>query len=183
MISLIHFNDLLVSQIIRGAMPIRMECAPAFNYARSAHETTILADDSVPDVFPHPPSTTAAISANLKVQDNKPHGKVLFKSDELTLDLRYIAECSADNVSVASASGLRPPAVNFTKLDLSAKGHLGEGVCCDLDLVEGQAVTFVLRTPPEKSTHRAKPTQEQADAVGIPLESKYFAYVDTTVWT
>jgi hypothetical protein len=148
-----------------------MECAPAFNYARSSHQTSILPDDSVADIFPHPPSTA---SVDNKVQDNKSHQKVLFKSDELTLDLRYIAECSADTVSAADASGLRPPVVDFAKLDLSAKGHLGEGVSCDLDLIEGQTVTFVLRTPPEKSTHRAKPTQEQADAVGIPLESKSF---------
>ncbi len=75
-------------------------------------------------------------------------------------------------MSAAIATGLRPPAVDFTKLDLSAKGHLGEGVCCDLNVVEGQAVTFVLRTPPEKSKASTKPTQEQADAVGIPLESR-----------
>ncbi|KLO10099.1 glycoside hydrolase family 15 protein [Schizopora paradoxa] len=158
-------------EVIRGAMPIRMECAPAFNYARSAHQTSIIPDDSVADIFPHPPSTTAGITSNLKLQENKPHQKVLFKSEELTLDLRYIAECSADTVSIADASGLRPPVVDFAKLDLSAKGHLGESVSCDLDLIEGQTVTFVLRTPPEKSTHRAKPTQEQADAVGIPLEN------------
>lgn len=153
-----------------------MECCPAFNYARSSHQTDIVPDDSVQDVFHYPsPSTTKNPSSKTSSsKDNKPHQKVLFKSDALTLDLRYISECSADEVSAASAEGLRPPVLEFHKLDLRSKGHLGEGICCDLNLVEGQAVTFVLRPPPETASGiNSKPTQEQADAIGIPLESKF----------
>lgn len=28
-------------EVTRGSMPIRMECAPAFNYARDPHETSV----------------------------------------------------------------------------------------------------------------------------------------------
>jgi hypothetical protein len=45
------------------------------------------------------------------------------------------------------------------------------GACVDLDLEEGQVVTFILRTPPDtKQTEHTKPTREQAEALGIPVE-------------
>ncbi|KAJ7143850.1 glycoside hydrolase family 15 protein [Mycena epipterygia] len=62
-------------EVVRGVVPLRMECAPAFNYARSKHTTAI-----VPS--PSPESTTKAI----------------FQSDELTLDLRYVPENTMSNV-------------------------------------------------------------------------------------
>ena len=41
-----------------------------------------------------------------------------------------------------------PRQVPFALLDQSTKGHLGLGVIVDLNLVEGQHVALVLRTPP-----------------------------------
>lgn len=64
-----------IPQVVRGVVPLRMECAPAFNYARSKHTTAI-----VPS--PSPGSTT----------------KALFQSDGLTLDLRYVPENTMSNV-------------------------------------------------------------------------------------
>lgn len=57
-------------EVIRGTVPLLMQCAPAFNYARSAHVTTVVDDDSAPG----------------------PRKKVLFESDALALDLRYVCE-------------------------------------------------------------------------------------------
>ncbi|KAJ6546621.1 glycoside hydrolase family 15 protein [Mycena sp. CBHHK59/15] len=62
-------------EVIRGTFPLKMECAPAFNYARSKHTTTIVPATS-------PPSTTRA----------------LFESDALSLDLRYVPESTMPNV-------------------------------------------------------------------------------------
>jgi hypothetical protein len=41
-----------------------------------------------------------------------------------------------------------------------------------MELVEGQVVTFILRTQPEanKEVVQTKPTKEQAEALGLPLE-------------
>ncbi|KAJ7171267.1 glycoside hydrolase family 15 protein [Mycena filopes] len=99
-------------EVIRGTVPLRMECAPAFDYARAAHTTTL-----------------------------SPSGAALFESPALTLDLRLVTE-STMPASVA------PPTVQLTLLDLTEKGHLGPGVQTELELEEGQCVTFVLRTPP-----------------------------------
>ena len=101
-----------------------VQCAPAFNYARSAHITTFVEDESIPD----------------GVQK-----KALFKSDELSLDLRYISECSQN-----ASEDVHAPEVILKLLDLSAKGHKGPGVQSSFTLKEGQIVTFVLRIPPDE---------------------------------
>jgi hypothetical protein len=61
-------------ECIRGTMPLEVQCAPAFNYARSRHTAKIVNDGSIP-------------SGRGEAQK-----KALFESDELTLDLRYVIE-------------------------------------------------------------------------------------------
>lgn len=51
---------------------------------------------------------------------------------------------------------------------LHDKGHLGPSVYCDLDMHEGQVVTFVFRELP--SSTASKPTEAQAEVLGVPLE-------------
>ncbi|KAJ7087909.1 glycoside hydrolase family 15 protein [Mycena belliarum] len=104
-------------EVIRGAVPLRMECAPAFNYARDEHTTLI-----------DPPASRAATA------------KAVFQSAHLTLDLRYVPESTVANVP--------SPALELALLDLYEKGHLGFAVEAEFTLVEGQCVTFILRTPP-----------------------------------
>jgi hypothetical protein len=127
-------------QVVRGTIPLRIECAPAFNYARDAHTTSIILDDTSPHQHQH---------------------KVLFKSHSLSLDLRHVAECDSGTA----------PDIQWSILDLSAKGHLGPAVCTQLDLFEGAMVTFVFRSPPhEEYKPMVKPTQEEAHQLGVPLE-------------
>ncbi|PCH40589.1 glycoside hydrolase family 15 protein [Wolfiporia cocos MD-104 SS10] len=140
-------------EVIRGTFPLRVECAPAFDYARAPHQMEIVSDDSIPVAY----SATAATS---------PHKKVLFTSEaaKLSLDLRYIVESTLENVSV--------PDVQLEALDLTEKGHLGHSVCCDLVLHEGQVVTFVMRIPPEKDMPSAmRPTPQKAEELGVPYEN------------
>ena len=113
-------------ECVRGSLPILVQCAPAFNYARSAHTTTIIDDESIP---------------------NDTQKKALFKSDQLSLDLRYVAECSQN-----ASEDVLAPKITLKLLDLSAKGHKGPGVQSSFTLTEGQCVTFVLRTPGEVPT-------------------------------
>ncbi|GBE78663.1 Uncharacterized protein SCP_0115540 [Sparassis crispa] len=132
-------------EVIRGTFPLRIECAPAFNYARSKHATELVQDTSV-------------------VSPSSDHTKVLFKSEEgLSLDLRYIAESALDHIAV--------PNVRLELLDLTKKGHLGLSASCDLVLREGQVVTFVLRTPPDcELPEVARPSEERAQRMGVPYE-------------
>jgi hypothetical protein len=111
-----------------------MECAPAFNYARDVHTTTIIDDPSVP----------VSLTYN-----QTPQKKVLFESENLSLDLRYVVEATESCTHP-------PPAVDLAALDLSSKGHKGLGVQASLKLYEGQAVTFILRTPPKETVEEMK---------------------------
>ncbi|KAF8830428.1 hypothetical protein HHX47_DHR2000866 [Lentinula edodes] len=112
-------------EVIRGRMPILVQCAPAFNYARSSHTTTIVEDGS----------------SSLSQQQ-----KAVFVSDALTLDLRCVTDSLLENV--------QPPEVNFQLLDLSTKGHKGPAVSAEMTLYEGQVVTFVLRSPPTEEVEQ-----------------------------
>ncbi|KAG6840260.1 hypothetical protein C0991_007886 [Blastosporella zonata] len=115
-------------ECIRGSMPLMMQCAPAFNYARDPHTTEVILDSSVPQSYDDD-------MAQLQ-------NKVIFTSSSgFALDLRYVTERTADAASV--------PEVVLGTLDLTSKGHKGLAAYAGLQLSEGQAVTFVLRTPPE----------------------------------
>ncbi|KAF9522293.1 glycoside hydrolase family 15 protein [Crepidotus variabilis] len=134
-------------ECIRGSLPIQMQCAPAFNYARSTHITSIVNDDSIP----------GALVGKLDGPDAPAQKKALFESDSLALDLRYIAEV---NEASTECDHIHPPEVTLEFLDLSSKGHKGLGIQSRITLTEGQCVTFVLRTPPTKmNVENASPAE------------------------
>lgn len=123
-------------ECIRGTMPLMMQCAPAFNYARDAHSTDIVPDSSIPPLF-------SASEAEPQLQEH--HKKAVFTSSSgFVLDLRYVPESTLDAACV--------PSVELGTLDLTSKGHKGLAAYSALQLSEGQVVTFVLRTPPEHET-------------------------------
>jgi hypothetical protein len=150
-------------------MPIRMECCPAFNYARDKHDTSIIPDDSVPEsAFTSPPTSPTNSVATSGIRADEPQKKALFRSPGLVLDLRFIAEGAPDD----GTGAVRRPKPQLQLLDLAERGHLGKGVCCEMELVEGQAITFVLREPPsEAPPHSSRPTVDQANILGVPLQS------------
>lgn len=138
----------MLSQVVRGKQSLRVECAPAFQYALHEHRTTLVSDDTIPEK------------------------RAVFVSDELTMDLRFIAESVVDGVPV--------PSVDLQILDLMPQGHKGLSICVDLDLVEGQVVTFVLRTPPKamKEQHDADSTKEQIEQLGASPDREFdFIYI------
>ena len=134
-------------------MPLHLQCAPAFNYARSKHTTKIIQDDSIPHT-------------NLPSSPNPAHMKAFFSSAEakLDLDLRYVPESTLDTVA--------EPRLELKLLDLTHKGHLGPSIECAFELEEGQIVTWVLRTPPDHNYPDAvKPSDEKAEELGVSFES------------
>ncbi|KIL58020.1 glycoside hydrolase family 15 protein [Amanita muscaria Koide BX008] len=103
-------------ECVRGKLPLEMQCAPAFDYARAAHKTSLVDDDSI---------------------IGEPQQKAVFESEKLILDLSYVIESTMDSI--------QPPELAFNFLDLSGKGHLGTAIRASINLEEGQVVTFVLR--------------------------------------
>lgn len=160
-------------------MKLRVECAPAFDYARAEHTMEFQPDNSSPPV---PSGTSTPLVSTAKSADpyynvaqtllgpDQPERslkKCIFKSKDLSLDLRIVPASTMDSVD--------SPKVVFEELDLASVGHKGPSVCCNLDLQEGQVVTFVLRIPPKADAlgkkKIKKPSQQTADELGIPLES------------
>ncbi|KAH9176961.1 glycoside hydrolase family 15 protein [Lactarius sanguifluus] len=132
-------------EVVRGHQSLRVECAPAFNYALAKHHTSLVSDDSIPAV------------------GGDAQKKALFESGDLSLDLRFIAESVVD--------GVPSPSVEFQTLDLRSRGHKGLSVSADLDLVEGQVVTFVLRTLPNETEeqHTSNPPSDKTQGSGVSL--------------
>ncbi|KAH9060861.1 glycoside hydrolase family 15 protein [Lactarius vividus] len=132
-------------EVVRGRQSLRVECAPAFNYALAKHHTSLVSDGSIPAV------------------GGAAQKKALFESDDLSLDLRFIAESVID--------GVPSPSVEFQTLDLRSRGHKGLSVSADLDLVEGQVVTFVLRTLPKETEeqHTSNPTSDKTQGSEVSL--------------
>ncbi|KAI9460245.1 glycoside hydrolase family 15 protein [Lactarius psammicola] len=136
-------------EVVRGHQSLRVECAPAFNYALAEHRTSLVPDDSIP-----------AVGEDALVKQKK----ALFESDDLSLDLRFVAESVID--------GVPSPSVEFKTLDLRSCGHKGISVSADLDLVEGQVVTFVLRTLPKatEEQHTSNPTSNKTQELGVSFD-------------
>ncbi|KAG1739448.1 glycoside hydrolase family 15 protein [Suillus paluster] len=152
-------------EVIRGTIPLRIECAPAFNYAQDPHDTNIVPDDTIPLQF----SKQNKVVFTSRPAGTSPPGLGTGASPQstshspLTLDLRFVSESLLDNVAV--------PEVSLETLDLSAKGHLGLAAKTELTLVEGQRLTFVLRIAPEcKGDGGPGVDGEQAEMLGVNFE-------------
>lgn len=132
-------------ECVRGALPLEMQCAPAFNYARSKHATRLVNDDSI-----------------ISSSTGEPQKKAIFESDELTLDLRYVTENIVDS--------LNPLDISLTPLDLTHKGHLGPSIRAQIKVVEGQCVTFVLRHLTPQTVAQMKESLNPYNPDGVPVE-------------
>ncbi|KAG8928499.1 hypothetical protein FRC01_005860, partial [Tulasnella sp. 417] len=121
-------------EVIRGSVPIRMECAPAFNYARDEHTMEIVNDDSISPL-------------------GNPQNKVVFRSKSLSLDLRYVIDSSLERQPPDHAGKpIKSCQLKFEELDLRERGHLGLSAMASFTLHEGNVVTFVLRDLPQSPT-------------------------------
>ncbi|GMK53908.1 hypothetical protein CspeluHIS016_0104940 [Cutaneotrichosporon spelunceum] len=110
-----------------GTVSYRMECAPAFNYARDAHTAEIAEDDSAEGLAPKT--------------------KIVFSSPGLTLDLRHL--CVHDGTDA-------PPKVDIRIETLAHREMPGPAAVADFTLTESQVVYFVLREAPagpDRGTH------------------------------
>jgi hypothetical protein len=127
-----------------------MECAPAFNYCRDGHDTSFEED-----------KTVASEARNHT-------DKVVFKSKDMCMDLRYFVETDDEEVAC--------PQIKLEKVDLK-RGLLGESVVSEFELEEGQTVTFVMREARDNqyasNEHErvANPNEARAAELGIDLKT------------
>ncbi|KAJ3042644.1 hypothetical protein HDV00_006923 [Rhizophlyctis rosea] len=128
-------------ECIRGKCSIKVECFPAFDYARAPHKTEIAELSDNPYLKRNKRSDGSEFVTGSK--------RVVFKCENgLEMDLRHVIHCTEDSLNgVDTAAGLNPnnewPKVHW-KVD-QPEGMLGPGAYAELDLIEGQKITFVFR--------------------------------------
>ncbi|KAI9835268.1 MAG: hypothetical protein M1819_002412 [Sarea resinae] len=135
-------------ECMRGVVDLNVELFPAFNYAQDQHTTKVFGQSQ----GPHSPSPM-----------------VLFKSKDQELQLDVTIDCGESNDESC-------PLVKFQKEFRSP--HLGEGVVTSIRLLEGQAVSFILR---DRSEDRL--TKEEIDRVQHETESFWFQWISKSKYT
>ncbi|KAJ3051925.1 hypothetical protein HK097_007074 [Rhizophlyctis rosea] len=128
-------------ECIRGKYKVKVECFPAFDYARAKHTTEVVDMKDSPFL-----KRIKRTDGSEYVTGNK---RVVFTCENgLEMDLRHVIHCTEDSLlGVDTAAGLNPNN-EFPKVKWQVEqveGMLGPGAWAELDLIEGQKVTFVFR--------------------------------------
>lgn len=122
-------------EVIRGTLPFRLECFPAFDYARDTHETSIVDDERATDA-----------SAEEGVSDGQKRKKAVFKSSKgMTLELRYM---TGNNPDVGGCGDLPDTHIKLVKDTETWPRHKGAGIVAEFTLQEGQTADFFFREDP-----------------------------------
>ncbi|CAO3675887.1 unnamed protein product [Umbelopsis ramanniana] len=141
-------------EVIRGTVPFRVECFPAFNYGLDEHTVEIVKRE---DEHPAPPS--------LYPEDEVPHyastEKVVFTSKGMKMDLRWVVKCGEFDC----------PYFNFKIMNPPANGMKGPGVVAEFELNETQEVMFILRQAPDDPPENETPAQYRLRMVKDPALS------------
>lgn len=124
-------------RVIRGSVSFKMECYPAFNYARNKHHIKVVNEPISDDQ-----QAIAGMEAKLYPKEELNYyagsDRVIFESEcGLTMDLRHLVKCGE----------FECPIVKF-HVDEKDTAHLGYGVYSKFDLKETQEVVFVFREVP-----------------------------------
>lgn len=150
-------------EVIAGKVTWRVECAPAFNYARDTHDLEIGKDDT-----------------QVAGDDGRhPTPRVVFKTPNLTVDLRTLVSCDADEQTgdadpagetqpqTQTASASAGPLVDWHALNLSEQGHKGLGVFAEFEVCQGEVVDFVFRQIPCAQEKREEETNGENGALHV----------------
>jgi GH15 family glucan-1,4-alpha-glucosidase len=123
-------------RVIRGEVPFKMECYPAFNYAQDKHTTRTVHEEISDDE-----QTIVSLEARIYPEQDLHYytgrDRVIFESENLSMDLRHLVKCGE----------FECPFVKIVT-DNENKAHLGPGVWAEFDLKETQEVVFVFREVP-----------------------------------
>lgn len=132
-------------EVIRGTLPFRLECFPAFDYARQGHETTLIDDEQAS-----------------KTRGGKLRKKAVFKAKDMTLELRAVTGHN-EEIGLCDQDALEEIGLYIDSKTWPR--HKGPGVSADFELTEGQTVDFVLREDPNTSD----------DVPGVPDHRPYLS--------
>ncbi|RKP27851.1 glycoside hydrolase family 15 protein [Syncephalis pseudoplumigaleata] len=152
-------------QITRGTMKLAIECAPAFNYARDKHTARMVPDPHTEHREPN--NAYERARRHSRTSDRK----ILFSSETLELDLRWIVRSDEDG---------RFPEIRWRLVEPGSgrDARLGPKAYAEVTLHEGQYLILVLREPinprlclpdPNREETRRMCTTTQCRALDPPL--------------
>ncbi|RKP11360.1 glycoside hydrolase family 15 protein [Piptocephalis cylindrospora] len=118
--------------IVRGSLPIDIECFPAFNYAQDRHIATFASDTQHDSSFSNLSGTLAQDHSSVYI----PKERILFESGEHHYDLRWIVHGGEHEIPKAKWNMEERP------------GTTGPGATLNLRLKEGQRLILIFRIPP-----------------------------------
>ncbi|KNC96195.1 uncharacterized protein SPPG_08349 [Spizellomyces punctatus DAOM BR117] len=146
----------LIRQVecMRGSYPTRIEVYPAFDYARAKHTTEMVAEGGDAGTLQHHTDGSGSVTGAQRV--------VFTSENGLQMDLRHVVHCSeyalGIDLAVADVSPedeVRPgetrnvPSIRWN-ID-QKKEMLGPGVWAEVDLREGERITFAFREVPKQT--------------------------------
>ncbi|KAJ3185611.1 hypothetical protein HDU87_000235 [Geranomyces variabilis] len=145
---LLHWLNRVV-ECKRGIYTVRIECFPAFDYARAKHTTEVLTEEK-----------TGNFERNDDGSHTAPGAAVVFKSDcGLIMDLRHIIYCSETSLGI----DVTDPAVKCPETKSKdgpeivwnvehRENMTGPGVWAEVELKEGQRISLAFRERPAENT-------------------------------
>ncbi|KAI8922134.1 glucan 1,4-alpha-glucosidase-like protein [Powellomyces hirtus] len=144
---LLHWLNRVV-ECKRGTYKVRLECYPAFDYARAKHTTEIVTGER-----------TGNFELNSDGSHTAPGPTVVFKSDcGLEMDLRHIIYCSQTPLGIdvtdpkvscaEKGSAVDEPVIEWT---VEHRPNMtGPGVWAEVELKEGQRISLAFREKPKE---------------------------------
>ncbi|TPX71787.1 hypothetical protein SpCBS45565_g00976 [Spizellomyces sp. 'palustris'] len=171
----------LIRQVecMRGSYRTRIEVYPAFDYARAKHTTEIVAEGGDAGTLHHHSDGSGSVTGAQRVVFNCENG--------LQMDLRHVVHCSEYALGVDLAvSDVSPedevkpketrnlPTIRWN-ID-QKKEMLGPGVWAEVDLREGQRVTFVFREVPKQAENDMLVDPPMSNALMESLLKQTFNY-------
>lgn len=146
-------------EAVRGSVTFRIECAPAFNYARSPHTAQLEAYH--PRINTEEQFNGSAYSKRFSVSSIEDHAgeRVIFASDELVLDLRAVLMAPIeDDLCKLNMNGVENNNEQSHRVIpweiVQREKLLGPAVVAHVTLHEGQELILVLREEPNQSPMR-----------------------------
>jgi GH15 family glucan-1,4-alpha-glucosidase len=143
-------------ECIRGEVEVEMNILPAFNYARDAHRTSVV----------------ACKCAECRDGDKRNYETAVFTSKTLNLQLEATIDCGENTEEC--------PRVHLVCVEGS---ELGDGITTQFKLKEGQAVSFVLREAAAPgNSHEEHLTTALVDHVQRDTQGFWFKWISQSIY-
>jgi GH15 family glucan-1,4-alpha-glucosidase len=157
-------------EVVRGTMPLRLECHPAFNYGRDRHRTTILREGAVFDG----PGLSMGLASPIPLKHDREGVSaqcVLSEGQRAVFILKEIPPCTSCGLTLSEHEGLadRIRTIQYWRDWISKCSYTGRW----REMVRRSALVLKLLTYSPTGAIVAAPTCSLPEAIGGPRNWDY----------